>query len=53
VNIIQSFTHWAANGEWASQTFQFVTTKDIFYVSLALTGKSHITATHAAFDIIP
>ena len=53
LNILQSFTHWAANSEWPSQTFQFVTMEDIFYVSLALTGKNHITAPYAAFDIIP
>ena len=48
---LYSFTNWAANGVWAKQTFEFVTPKDLFYVSLALTGKNHIKASYAALDL--
>ena len=34
-----------------SQTFEFVTPKDLSYVSLALTGKNHIKASYAALDL--
>jgi len=51
VKVVQVFTDWAENGEWASQTFEFVTTKDLQYVSLAITGVNHKNASYVAFDV--
>ena len=51
VDIRQSFTHWAANGEWAFQTFAFSIDKDIQYLSLAIAGINHKNASYVAFDI--
>jgi len=49
--VVQVFTDWAENGEWASQTFEFVTTKALQYVSLAITGVNHKNASYVAFDV--
>lgn len=51
VKVVQLFTDWAENGEWASQTFEFVTTKALQYVSLAITGVNHKIASYVAFDV--
>jgi hypothetical protein len=47
----QAFTNWAANGQWAAQTFQFVTEKELQYISLSLAGLNHQNAAYVAFDI--
>jgi hypothetical protein len=47
----QTFTNWAANGQWASQTFQFVSDKDLSYISLTISGVNHKTASYVAFDV--
>jgi hypothetical protein len=47
----QAFTNWAANGQWASQTFQFVTDKALSYVSLSIAGMNHKNASYVAFDV--
>jgi hypothetical protein len=47
----QTFTNWAANGQWASQTFQFVTDKDLSYLSLSIAGMNHKNASYVAFDV--
>jgi hypothetical protein len=53
VNIRQSFTNWAGrNGEWATQTFQFATDKDLQYISLALIGVNHKHVSYVAFDVV-
>ncbi|MGE4096170.1 MAG: hypothetical protein AB7G75_35660, partial [Candidatus Binatia bacterium] len=44
------FTNWAANGEWASQTFQFVADRDLSYISLSVAGMNHKNASYVAFD---
>lgn len=51
VTLKQTFTNWAANGQWASQTFQFVTDKELSYISFALTGRNHKNASYVAFDV--
>jgi hypothetical protein len=51
VKVVQLFTDWAENGDWASQTFEFVTTKALQYVSLAITGVNHKNASYVAFDV--
>lgn len=53
LTISRSFTNWGPNGEWASQTFQFVANAQLRYVSLALTAKNHKRGSYAAFDILP
>jgi hypothetical protein len=50
--IRRTFTSWPASGEWASQTFQFVATKPLVYVSLALTVKNHKADAYVAFDVL-
>lgn len=52
VTINRSFTNWGPNGEWASQTFQFVANKELRYVSLSITVKNHKRASYAAFDLL-
>jgi hypothetical protein len=47
----QVFTNWAANGEWASQTFQFVTDRNLSYISLSIAGMNHKNASYVAFDV--
>jgi Ca2+-binding RTX toxin-like protein len=47
----QAFTHWAANGQWFAQTFQFVTDRALSYVSLSLAGVNHRNSSYVAFDI--
>jgi hypothetical protein len=47
----QAFTNWAANGQWASQTFRFVTEKEMQYISLSFAGLNHKNATYIAFDL--
>jgi hypothetical protein len=51
VKLQQPFTNWTQNGEWASQTFEFVTDKDLAYLSLAIAGMNHKNASYVAFDI--
>ena len=51
VNLLRSFTNWAANAEWAAQTFEFTIPQEIAYSALALTGKNYIKATYVAFDL--
>jgi hypothetical protein len=51
VKLQQAFTNWAANGAWASQTFAFVTTKELHYVSLSIAGLNHKKASYVAFDM--
>lgn len=45
------FTNWASNGEWASQTFQFIADKELSYISLSIAGMNHKIASYVAFDI--
>ncbi len=45
------FTNWGSNGNWRSQTFQFVTPQALAYISLSVTGKNHNSASYVAFDI--
>jgi hypothetical protein len=47
----QAFANWAANGEWASQTFQFVADRDLSYISLSIAGMNHKNASYVAFDV--
>ena len=51
VKLQRSFTNWAQNGEWASQTFEFAPNKELRYISLAIAGKNHKNASYVAFDI--
>lgn len=51
VRIRQVFTNWVANGQWASQTFHFVTDKDLGYISLSIVGMNHKNASYVAFDV--
>jgi len=52
VTVNRSFTNWGPNGEWASQTFQFVTSAELRYVALSITVKNHKRASYAAFDVL-
>ncbi|MGE0680808.1 MAG: hypothetical protein AB7P69_07850 [Candidatus Binatia bacterium] len=47
----QIFSNWAANGQWAAQTFQFVTEQELRYLSFSLAGMNHKIASYVAFDI--
>jgi hypothetical protein len=47
----RSFTSWAPNGQWASQTFEFVTGVEVHYLSLAISAKNHVSASYVAFDL--
>lgn len=51
VVLSRSFTKWAANGDWAFETFQFAPNQTLQYISLAVTGKNHKAASYVAFDI--
>jgi hypothetical protein len=51
VNSRAVFTNWASNGEWASQTFQFVADKELSYISLSIAGVNHKIASYVAFDV--
>lgn len=52
VLLSQSFTKWAANGDWAVQIFKFTSNQTLQYISLAVTGKNHNAASYVAFDIL-
>ena len=51
--VSRSFTNWAANGDWAVQTFPFTIDQTLQYISLSVTGKNHKAASYVAFDILP
>jgi predicted extracellular nuclease len=51
VRIGQTFTNWAANGQWASQTFRFVPDRDLSYFALSIAGVNRKNASYVAFDI--
>ena len=51
VNLQKTFANWGANGSWASQTFTFVTTKALAYVSLGITGQNRAQHSYVAFDL--
>ena len=51
VKLLQAFTNWAANGVWASQTFEFVTNNDLQFIALSIAGVNHKRACYVAFDI--
>jgi hypothetical protein len=53
VVLSRSFTNWAANGEWAVQTFQFSPKQTLQYISLSVTVKNHKASSYVAFDILP
>ena len=52
VLLSQSFTKWAANGDWAVQIFKFTTNQTLQYISLAVNAKNHNAASYVAFDIL-
>ena len=52
VLLSQSFTKWAANGEWAFQVFKFKINQTLQYISLAVNAKNHNAASYVAFDIL-
>jgi hypothetical protein len=50
--ISRRFANWAANGEWASETFTFTITQTLQFISVAVTGKNHKAASYVAFDVL-
>jgi RHS repeat-associated protein len=53
VSLLQPFTAWAANGQWAGQTLEFTTNTAVAYLSLTLAGVNHKHASYVAFDVAP
>jgi hypothetical protein len=51
VKLQRTFANWGANGSWASETFAFVTTKALAYVSLGITGQNRAQHSYVAFDL--
>ena len=47
----RAFANWAANGDWAVQTFKFTINQALQYIALAVTGKNDKAASYVAFDI--
>lgn len=47
----QVFTNWATNGQWAAQTFVFVSSQELRYLAFSVAGLNHKVASYVAFDV--